>query len=235
MVRMPRKGRCWDRLLGLTGADVGVSPEVRLRFTTEVTAESGDTFRVERSGSAVLLIGDGMLKSERGLPDGSVAVTGFHYPGDVVEVPFPIARETVFEAVTHCQLREIDLQEAIRLIPDREALLECVGDHAMTRIADDESRILGLAHRSAAERLVAFLESLAARPGTRNGNPDMIWTPMRRDDIANYLGMQPETLSRTYAELARTGVIAVPSRSQVKLLLRPRSQRHAGPSISGDR
>jgi CRP/FNR family transcriptional regulator len=218
MVRMPKSGRCWDRLLGLTGDDVGISPEVRHRVVTEVTVEAGDTFRVERSGSAVLLIDEGMLKSERGLPDGRVAVTGFHYPGDVVEVPLPIARETVFEAVTRCQLRQIDLQKAIRLIPDREALLECVGNRAMTRIFADEARILSLAHGSAAERVIAFLESLAARPGAHNGNPRVVWIPMRRDDIANYLGMQPETLSRTYAELARTGAITVLSRTQVELL-----------------
>jgi CRP-like cAMP-binding protein len=218
MVRMPKSGRCWDRLLGLTGDDAGISPEVRHRVVTEVTVEAGDIFRGERSGTAVLLIGEGLLKSERGLPEGRVAVTGFHYPGDVVEVPLPIARETVFEAVTRCQLCKIDLQEAVRLIPDREALLECVGDHAMTRISADEARILSLAHASAAERVIAFLESLVARPGAYNGNPRVVWTPMRRDDIANYLGMQPETLSRTYAELARNGAIAVLSRTQVELL-----------------
>ena len=218
MVRTPKTGRCWNCLLEQTGTDAGVAEDDRLRFVTEVVAGPGDTFRVERAGHAVLVIGEGVVKSERGLADGRVAVTGFHYPGDVMEVPAPIARETVFEAVTRCRIREIDLKQAALLVPDREALLACVGDHAMTRIADDEGRILGLAHRSAAERVVGFLEALAMRPGAHNDDPSVVWTPMRRDDIASYLGMQPETLSRTYAELARNGVIAVRGRSEVELL-----------------
>lgn len=218
MAHRPKKDRCRDCLLEQTGINAGIANDDLRRFVTRIAIGPGETFRVERAGNTVLVIGEGVIKSERRLADGRVAVTGFHYPGDVVEIPASVARETVFEAVTRCRVCEVDLKQAIRLVPDREALLACVGNHAMTRIADDETRILGLAHRSAAERVVAFLESLAVRPGARSGDPSVVWTPMRRDDIANFLGMQPETLSRTYAELARKGVIAVLNRGQVELL-----------------
>lgn len=112
MAHKPKTGPCWHCLLGQTGAESDIAGEAWHRFVREISARPGDPFKANSHGNAVLVINEGVLKSERALPDGRVAVTGFHYPGDVVEMPAAVARETAFEAVTACRACEVDLSQA---------------------------------------------------------------------------------------------------------------------------
>ena len=75
--------------------------------------------------------------------------------------------------------------------------------------AREHSLLLGRA--SAAQKIAAFLEET----GQRSGGGGVIELVMSRQDIADYLGLTIETVSRTLSQLDRDGVIGLPSARRV--------------------
>ncbi len=75
-----------------------------------------------------------------------------------------------------------------------------------------------LARKSALEKVASFLMVLADRTGTRRGNHISIDLAMKRSDIADFLGLTIETVSRTITQLRNSGVIALESAQTVVIL-----------------
>ena len=65
---------------------------------------------------------------------------------------------------------------------------------------------------SAQERVVSFLFEMAGRLGSND-----VDLPMSRQDIADYLGLTIETISRTLTQLESSGAIAVPTARRIAL------------------
>ena len=85
-----------------------------------------------------------------------------------------------------------------------------VAAEALSRM---QERLLLLGRKSAHERVAAFLLEMAER----TGGTDTIALPMSRLDIADYLGLTIETVSRTISQLEHTGVIDLPRSRQIEL------------------
>jgi CRP-like cAMP-binding protein len=66
--------------------------------------------------------------------------------------------------------------------------------------------------KSAEERVAGFLLEMAGR---KPGAAGAIELPMSRQDIADYLGLTIETVSRTFTQLAQSGTIALESSRRV--------------------
>lgn len=81
-------------------------------------------------------------------------------------------------------------------------------DIAMSRQIRRKTKIITLlAHTSAAERVVMFLLDLLNRTATADRETDVLALPMKHCDIASFLGMSAETLSRQFVKLQRLGVV----------------------------
>ena len=65
-----------------------------------------------------------------------------------------------------------------------------------------------LGRQTAKERVLGFLIRLAASAGAKDG--DVVALPMNRQDMADYLGLTIETVSRVMTELKRSKLVAVP-------------------------
>ncbi len=66
-----------------------------------------------------------------------------------------------------------------------------------------------LARKSAIEKVASFLSVLAERIGLRTGAVTTLDLSMRRTDIADFLGLTTETVSRTLTHLRKKGVISI--------------------------
>ncbi|MEH6822872.1 MAG: helix-turn-helix domain-containing protein [Motiliproteus sp.] len=66
-----------------------------------------------------------------------------------------------------------------------------------------------MARKNAEQRLSAFLLNLSMRLEERGFSSEQFQLPMSRDDIANFLGLRKETLSRLFTKLHQLGAIAV--------------------------
>ena len=75
-----------------------------------------------------------------------------------------------------------------------------------------------MCHKSAQQRIAWFLLSMAERSGS--DADDFVNLPMTRTDIADYLGMALETVSRAIGQLKRKGVISLENVSRIVFLNR---------------
>lgn len=165
----------------------------------------------------------GVLRTCRYLPDGHRQVTGFFFPEDVFGLEAP-TRRTSAEAVTEVVLMRydrafIDGDEGVTLptIGHTRNLLLVALDAAEGRI-----ELLGL--RSACERVSGFLlrmDSLMDEDG-------YIFLPMGRADIADYLALTVETVSRTLSLLARRKLLSFRGPQRVLLVSRSQLEELAG-------
>jgi CRP/FNR family transcriptional regulator len=83
-------------------------------------------------------------------------------------------------------------------------------------IESDHNQILLLSHRSAKEKLATFLLRLSHRYNALGFSKTEFNLTMKRQDIANFLGLTNETVSRLLAELNHQGIITI-NRRNVKI------------------
>ncbi len=150
----------------------------------------------------------GVLRLTRLLADGRRQVIAFGYPGDIVGFPADHLHHTDCEALTE-----------VRLQPFRRAHLESgEGDPklhcallqaALREISAMQDHFMMLGRKSATEKLASFLCVLARRVGEDLGVYRQINLPMSRSDIADFLGLTTETVSRTFTQLRKSQIIAI--------------------------
>jgi CRP/FNR family transcriptional regulator, nitrogen fixation regulation protein len=154
----------------------------------------------------------GCVRAYRVLNDGRRQVCTFYLPGDIFG--FEAGNEHSFSA-------EAIVASTITVV--KRSLIEsrASGDSTLARQLFDLSvgelrRAQGhvlLLIKSAQERVAGFLLEMASRKQTLVE----IELPMSRQDIADYLGLTIETVSRTLTQLADTATIALPSSRRILL------------------
>jgi CRP/FNR family nitrogen fixation transcriptional regulator len=153
----------------------------------------------------------GIVRTCRFHADGHRQLTGFFYADDVFGVEGENYRESA-EAVTSTTLRRHPKHE---LTAGEGADGADQPERALQRALDSARQcIFLLGHRTAADRLAAFLITIAERLGASDG----MQLPMTRTDIADHLGLTIHTVSRTISELVRRGLIALEGPQRVRIL-----------------
>ena len=145
--------------------------------------------------------------------DGRRIVHGFHLPGEI----FGLEREKIHhcsaEAVCQTELVQCPASRLNTLADiDKDAARELWMSLLVSRDRTAE-RFMFLLHGTAFEKLAYFLIDLAWRTQSSR----RIELPMSRYDIADYLGLSSETVSRTFTALRSRGLISTTGR-QVRLL-----------------
>lgn len=164
-----------------------------------------------REGDAIaqlFVIHTGTARLTRARVDGEQLIRTVG-PGDVVgEHAFltgsrPDHTVTALQDVQVCVFDHRDLGRMMQSHPQIavEMLREVSG-----RLQASERRITALAGTTAVARLGEYLLDL---PFVREGDVPVVTLPMTKRDVASYLGMTPESLSRSLAKLERAGAIAV--------------------------
>jgi CRP-like cAMP-binding protein len=143
----------------------------------------------------------------RGLPDGRRQIINFAYPGDFIGLGAIREHSASAQAGTKTRLQSFpvaDLQESARHDTTLGLkLYEAVSEE----LAAAHDLLMTVSHRSAGERLAAFLLALSRRNGRRGSNELEIVLPMTRTDIADFLGLTIETVSRMFTKFRLEGLI----------------------------
>ena len=167
-----------------------------------VTRQFGRDQQIFGEGEAadhIYRVVSGVVRLFRVLADGRRQIEEFYLPGDVFGVELGARRSASAEAVG-----ETVLVVARRSIAAGDpAQAERLWDHALRELARSRDHVLTLGQRSAAERLATFFLELAERLGS-GAEVDL---PMTRQDMADYLGLTIETVSRTLTHLQSRGVV----------------------------
>jgi CRP/FNR family transcriptional regulator len=177
-----------------------------IRFAQQRLKAGHALYRAGDAFDAIYAVRAGFLKSGFALEDGRHQVTGFHMAGEIVGLDgmgtgqhctdVRALEDSYVCVIPHQRLRDPALQPLLR----KAMALELVrGQGAM----------LLLGTMSADERLAVFLLNLSQRFLARGFAPSDFHLRMTRGEIASYLGLKMETVSRLFSQFRDEGFIAV--------------------------
>ena len=185
-------------------------------------------FRQGDGMDSVFVARDGAFKTVLVSEDGEEQVIGFHLPGELIGLDALGSGEHRCEAVALtranvCEVPFDDLSGVAARIPGLQRQLMRVIGQSVGR--DQDHREI-LVRRQANERIALFLHGLSERFEKIGQAADRLRLPMSREDIARFLGLALETVSRGFTRLQEDGVIAVHGR-KVEILDMDELQRLA--------
>lgn len=163
---------------------------------------------------AVYVARDGAFKTVAISEAGEEQIVGFHLPGELIGLDALGAGEHRCEAVALttanvCEVPFEQLSEVASQLPGlQQQLLRVIGQS----VGRDHDHLGILVRRQAVERIALFLHGLAERYRNIGQSGLEFRLPMSREDIAHYLGLALETVSRGFGKLQDDGVIAVVGR-----------------------
>jgi CRP-like cAMP-binding protein len=160
----------------------------------------------------VYKIVSGSVRTYNILSDGRRQIGGFYMPGDIFGIEFDGEHSSAAEAISDAKVLVVK-RSALDALAGRDASvareLYALTARELRRVQD---RIL-LLIKSAQERVAGFLLEMAKRAAGGNA----IELPMSRQDIADYLGLTIETVSRTLTSLETAAAIDVPTSRRIVL------------------
>ena len=166
----------------------------------------------------VVQVVTGVLRLCRILPDGRRVIAALAFPGDVLGLSFRDQCPVTAEAVGEVLLRRLSRRQLEAAAQKSANLRSQLFDRVCEDACGAQDRLL-LLHMTAEQRVVSFLLMVARRgkAGLRQGVE--VDVPMSRGDVADYLGLTIERVSRALAKLRARGLIAVPNAHQILLLI----------------
>jgi CRP/FNR family transcriptional regulator len=200
-----------------------------VRIMAPIEADNGTTiFDESDPADHVFNITAGAVKVYKLLADGRRAITGFLFPGDFLGLThresYAFSAEAL-ESTKLCRFPRAKLERLLEEMPKLERRLLGLASHELAA-AQDQMLLLG--RKTAKERLASFL-ILLSNAARRHGRPgDPVDLPMGRGDIADYLGLTIETVSRTFTQLKREGTIQLLEGNCIRLAKLEKLEELAG-------
>jgi CRP/FNR family nitrogen fixation transcriptional regulator len=186
-------------------------PDLSLRGVRMQFGRNEEIFGEDEDAEYVYRVVSGAVRTMRFSADGRRQILGFHLPGEIFGLEGGEVHTLSAEAVT-----ESDIVMVRKSCLDRAASENMSAARALLALtsqqlssARDHALVLG--RKGAGERVAAFLLEIAGRFVSKR-EMDL---PMSRADIADYLGLTIETVSRAFSEFERTAAIALPSSRHV--------------------
>lgn len=160
---------------------------------------------------------EGALKTYKLMPDGRRQVTGFLFAGDLLGLACDDTYTFSSEALTDASLCAFPRRQFERLLETFPRMERQLLTMASNELAAAQDQMVLLGRKSAPEKVASFLLMLAGRQ-ERLGRPrDRLRLAMTRSDIADYLGLTTETVSRNMTILRHRGCIELEASGMVRL------------------
>ena len=186
-------------------------------------------FREGDKTTAIFAVRSGCIKSMAESVNGEEQIVGFHFAGELLGFDGLLdgvhtSNAQVLETSSVCAI-PLDKMEALSHdIPSLQMQLRRI---MSKEISADHKLLLLLGKMTADERLASFLLSLSLRMEERYWKGNEFNLAMSRQDIANYLGMADETVSRLFASFQKENIIKV-ERRHITILDMPRLKAVTG-------
>jgi CRP/FNR family transcriptional regulator, anaerobic regulatory protein len=158
---------------------------------------------------SVFNVTEGIVRLYKSLPDGRRQIVGFALPGDFLGLALMDRYGVAAEAVTPVQVCRFARSAFMAYVDGKPHLLRRLHEFAGHELSLAQDQMLLLGRKTAEEKVAAFLLNLQARYGCIGANSVTVPLPMSRQDIADYLGLTIETVSRMLTKLAKEKVLVV--------------------------
>jgi CRP/FNR family transcriptional regulator len=217
---------CGARRFGICRA-LKTSELLRLSASTRRRRiEHGETISFEEDEVVDYAnIVEGAVKLTKILKDGRQQIVGLQFAPEFIGKPFSEMTTVSVEAATDveiCVFPKAEFERMLQMEPDFEhRLLE----QTLTQLDDARSWMVTLGRKTAQEKVASFLVLLANNLGRMNvsGSNMVAFTlPLKRADIADFLGLTIETVSRQMTRLRKDKLIDIQRNLDVTVLDMPR-------------
>ncbi|MGX4769604.1 helix-turn-helix domain-containing protein [Bradyrhizobium guangdongense] len=194
-------------LAALAGERVFCS-EFRYRRGTEIFGEGEET-------EYVYQIISGAVRTYKLLSDGRRQINSFHLPGDMFGLENGAMHRFTAEAVIETKVRITKRRSLLETMQSRESGASSFLALVTRSLQHAENHMLLLGRKTALERVAAFLLEI----DERLGHPKVMSLAMSRRDIADYLGLTLETVSRACSTLRDRKMLMFADATQRKIAL----------------
>lgn len=174
-------------------------------------------YREDSQADWVFAVAEGAVKAYRELPSGKRVVGAFLFARDLFGLAENGRYTNTAQAITPVTLYRLPLTELTVLLKHDAQLQFKFLAKVTHELRESQRRAVLIGRRDAAGRLAMFLAKMSEHrdPGA---SPDDIPLPMTRSDIAGFLGLSLETVSRAAAELERRRLVKFENRHLARVL-----------------
>lgn len=194
-----------------TSIDALVLPVAQIGTPMFYTRNS-EIFGEGEDAEYIYQVVSGAARTYKILSDGRRQIGAFYLPGDIFGLEIGTAHQLSAEAICNATVSAIKRSSLSDLARDDNKITHALLALTARELQRAQKHVLLLV-RNAQERVASFLLEMVDRTAGA-GSIDL---PMSRQDIADYLGLTIETVSRTLTLLEDQAAIALPSARRVKL------------------
>lgn len=211
--------RCGSRVTGVCRPlDAAALDDVASESDQMSLPARATLFREGDPATRAFNIMDGTVKLTRLLPDGRQQVVGFRFAGDIIGYTtgktYPFDAELLTQG-QFCRIERPKLDKLLRTYPTLERRLL---DLCLEELAQTQEHVVTVGRRTAESRVAAFVLGIVEAQRRRGPLPAEIAMPMTRADIADFLGLTLETVSRTLTSFRKRGLIEEPSHQRLRVV-----------------
>ena len=166
-------------------------------------------FAAGEAASSVHNVTAGVARLYKLLPDGRRQVIGFALPGDFLGIMPADRYGFSADAIDPVSVCRFPADAFAQFIAQRPNFLLRINEFAARELMLAQEQMLLLGRRTAEEKVAAFLVDWRARLARIGDERQTIALPMSRQDIADYLGLTIETVSRTLTRFEREKMLVI--------------------------
>jgi CRP/FNR family transcriptional regulator len=184
-------------------------PELGL-LSRYIYFSSGETvFAQEEMAESFINVLDGIMRLYKLLPDGRRQIVGFALPGDFLGMAASALHNLSADAIGPVVVCRFARVSFAHFIENRPHFLRRIHELAVRELSAAQDHMVLLGRRHADEKVASFLVGWSNRLLRIRCPSAMLPLPMSRQDIADYLGLTIETVSRTLTKFQRDGLIEI--------------------------
>ena len=192
----------------------GEEPESLLPMSVPMNfGRNAEIFAEGEGAGYVYKLVSGVVRVSKLLPDGRRQISAFHLPGDMFGFEADDIHHASAEAIVPVKVVAFKWHSLLSATASGGLVHELL-NRTMVGLRQTQDHLLLLGRKNALERLAAFLLEMARRSGAGN----VLDLAMPRHDIADYLGLTLETVSRMFAELKEAKIVRLESARRVHLV-----------------
>ncbi|MGO7866857.1 Crp/Fnr family transcriptional regulator [Rhizobium ruizarguesonis] len=151
----------------------------------------------------------GVVKLCKVMPDGRQQIVGLQFAPDFVGRPFVRESTLSAEAATDAEICVFPRNLLDRMISEAPELQRSLHDQALKELDAAREWMLTLGRRTAGEKVASLLYLIATHAEPQTATSTDFDLPLSRAEIADFLGMTIETVSRQMTRLRKSGVIRI--------------------------
>lgn len=190
---------------------IALGPGLALQGTRVRFKRNEEIFGEGEKADYVYRVVSGAVRTIRFSNDGRRQILGFHLPGDVFGIESSAEHTLSAEAVADAEIALVRRSLIDNAAAEDVTAARALVDLMRRQLQSAQEHALVLGRKGAGERVAAFLLQL----GSRVASAREIDLPMSRADIADYLALTIETVSRAFTQMERDHTIDLPTSRHV--------------------